>query len=179
MKYSTIRYHLRPYKILERRKTTINHAFASAIAPYDEYDDSRIRKAVEVLEQDPDQSLRCVYCDENAQTWDHVHGTVKNSKFSGHGHRVGNLVPTCRTCNSSKGNKDWKVYLSWLCNSKGLHEETYCERENRIANFLSFHAYNDSEPEDSPEYLRLQEIRNLIFELMKEADGLAEQIRSR
>jgi hypothetical protein len=36
MKRESIRNHLRPYSILGRRRITINHAFASAIAPYDE-----------------------------------------------------------------------------------------------------------------------------------------------
>jgi hypothetical protein len=36
MKKRSIRFHLSPYSILKKRKTTINHAFASAIGPVDE-----------------------------------------------------------------------------------------------------------------------------------------------
>ena len=49
MRYSTIRNHLKPYVIVARRRTTINHAFAAAVAPSDEYDEQRIRAAVAML----------------------------------------------------------------------------------------------------------------------------------
>src|SRR5262249_13804437 len=37
VKLADIKPHLRPYSIVQRRRTTINHAFASALAPCDEY----------------------------------------------------------------------------------------------------------------------------------------------
>jgi hypothetical protein len=37
MKKQSIKFHLSPYPIYQKRKATINHAFASAIAPVDEY----------------------------------------------------------------------------------------------------------------------------------------------
>lgn len=39
----------------------------------------------------------CVYCGGGAGTADHVHPRAK-----GGGHRLGNLVPACRTCNGKK-----------------------------------------------------------------------------
>jgi len=41
MRYKSIASHLRHYSMLGRRRTTINHAFASAAAPSDEFDDER------------------------------------------------------------------------------------------------------------------------------------------
>jgi hypothetical protein len=177
MHYSSIKYHLRPYRILERRKTTINHAFAAAIAPYDLYEEARIRRAVEILGQDPDQDLRCVYCNEEAQTWDHVFGTVKQSRFSGHGHRLGNLVPSCKKCNSSKGNKNWKDFLEQLGDSEKLPSEIVQNRESTIHKYLTTHSYLDVEPHNSPDYDRLLEIRSEVLDLLKQADELAERIR--
>lgn len=179
MKYSSIKYHLRPYKILERRKTTINHAFAAAIAPYDEFDDERIRRAVEILGQDVNEPLICVYCGRPARTWDHVFGTVKDSRFSGHGHRIGNLLPACKPCNSSKGNKIWQDFLMQVADREKMSDEVRLEREARIAHFLLEHAYEDAEPIGSPEYERLLEIRSKVFELLLEADTLAQSIRDR
>ena len=46
MKQNSIRAHLAPYKILAKRKTTIAHAFASALAPIDEYDEVVVTQAL-------------------------------------------------------------------------------------------------------------------------------------
>ncbi|MBI3283263.1 MAG: hypothetical protein HYZ65_00215 [Burkholderiales bacterium] len=70
MRYSDIKRHLKPYGIVARRKTTINHAFAAAVAPCDEFDDQRIQKAIGLLGQDSGSDLICVYCNEPAETWD-------------------------------------------------------------------------------------------------------------
>jgi NRPS condensation-like uncharacterized protein len=40
--------YLQDYAIYGRRKTTINHAFSSAISISDNYDEDRINKALEV-----------------------------------------------------------------------------------------------------------------------------------
>jgi hypothetical protein len=172
MHYSSIRSHLRPYLIVARRKTTINHAFAAAIAPSDEYSDARVRGALQVLGQDPDKALVCVYCEKPAETWDHVFATVKDSAFSGHGHRLGNLLPCCKACNSSKGNKDWRKYLRSLARPNGGVQEACIER------FLLTYAVLDKIPEQSPEYVRLLELKAQVLVLMAEADQLAKVIRT-
>lgn len=148
MRYSTVRSHLKPYVIVARRKTTINHAFAAAIAPSDGYDEERVRAAISLLGQDPDQDLLCAYCGAPAQTWDHVFATVKNSGFSGHGHRLGNMLPCCKPCNSAKGNKDWRGFLTEL----KLPGDASQAAANRISAYLSKYAVQDSVPEQSAEY---------------------------
>ena len=175
MRYSTIRNHLKPYVIVARRRTTINHAFAAAVAPSDEYDEQRIRAAVAMLGQDPDQDLLCAYCGSPAQTWDHVFATVKDSRFSGHGHRLGNLLPCCKPCNSAKGNKDWRRFLGEL----GLPATEYQAAEHRIGTYLASLAAEDSVPESSPEYDRLLQVRTEVLSLLAEADELAARIRER
>ena len=171
MHYSSIRSHLKPYVMVARRKTTINHAFAAAIAPNDAYDANRVREAMRVLGQDPDQILLCAYCGAPAQTWDHVFATVKDSGFSGHGHRLGNLLPCCKPCNSAKGNKDWRLYIS------GLNLPGQTERAARIDAFLTKYGVTDVPPRDSPEYTRLLEIKEQVLALLGEADQLAQAIR--
>lgn len=91
MKKHSIKSHLAPYSILQKRKTTINHAFASAIAPVDEYDEAKLVAAILLLGQDPASDLTCVYCDLHATTWDHLVGLVENAELRGYGHQIGNL----------------------------------------------------------------------------------------
>jgi hypothetical protein len=171
MHYSSIRSHLKPYVIVTRRKTTINHAFAAAIAPSDFYEDAHVREAILCLGQDPDKDLACVYCGDAAQTWDHVFATVKASQFSGYGHRVGNLLPCCKSCNSSKGNKDWYRYLT------DLDLPNQFAQGEKIKAYLARYSSPDSIPNDSFEYRRLQGIRQQVMALLVEADQLAKIIR--
>ena len=171
MHYSSVRSHLKPYVIVARRKTTINHAFAAAIAPNDDYVDDRVRKAILILGQDPDKDLLCAYCGAPAKTWDHIFATVENSHFSGHGHRLGNLLPCCKPCNSAKGSKDWRRYLA------GLDLPSQSEQIAHIEAYLSKHAVLDVLPSQSPMHERLLEIKRQVLTLLAEADQLAKVIR--
>lgn len=175
MHYSSIKQHLRPYCIVARRRTTINHAFAACIAPHDAYDAERVKEAIVVLGQDLEKAIRCAYCGGEAETWDHVHATVSKTKFSGHGHRLGNLLPCCKPCNSQKGNKDWLQFLKTL----RMPEAERAERERRIAEYLGRFGVLDEIPEQSPEYEELLRLRVEVLEIFKRADELAAIIRSR
>ena len=179
MKLKSIKRHLRPYSMVQRRKTTINHAFASAPAPCDDYDEKRLSEAMAMLGQTNLDDLRCVYCDSIAETWDHLVGLVKNSELNGYGHQIGNLVPSCAGCNSSKGNKDWREFLRTRITdpieSKRVEEtiETYLLK---YATEVDLKGMGDKYPAVLHRY---DEIRTQIIELMAEADGLADQLRSR
>lgn len=155
------------------RTTTISHAFAASIAPCDPFNDDRVRTALKVLGQDPDDDLECAYCGARAETWDHVHATVQDKKFSGYGHRLGNLLPCCKPCNSKKGNKNWLMFLRTLPMAEALR----VERERRIAAYLAEYGARDLVPEHLPEYDRLQELRGQVLQLFREADDLAAIVR--
>jgi len=101
---SDIKRHLSPFSIVAKRTTTIRHAFASAVAPSEAYDEKRVEAALRALGQKDTDNLTCVYCGEPAKTWDHLTRLVKNKNFNeeGRGHQVGNLVPCCKAHNSSK-----------------------------------------------------------------------------
>lgn len=108
----SIRSHLAPYSIFLKRKTTVAHAFASALAPSDEYDKNKVEVALNALGQKNLNQLACVYCKEVAQTWDHLENLVKNGKLNGFGHQIGNLVPCCRDCNSRKGGRPFRDFVN-------------------------------------------------------------------
>jgi 5-methylcytosine-specific restriction endonuclease McrA len=173
MRYKSIRSHLKAYSLVAKRTTTINHAFAAAIAPYDDFDDQRVREALAVLGQDADDELFCAYCGQRAETWDHVYATVQDTEFSGHGHRLGNLLPCCKPCNSSKGNQGWREYLRRL----NIPEKARSDRECRIEAYLEKYGLIDEVPEHLPEYQELLDLRRQVREIFKRADALAEVIR--
>ena len=173
MRYKDIRRFLKPYSMVASRTTTISHAFAASIAPCDSFDDQTVRTALVALGQDPDADLECAYCGARAETWDHVNATVRDKKFSGYGHRLGNLLPCCKLCNSRKGNKNWLIFLRTL----PIGEELHAERENRISAYLTEYGAKDEVPEHLPEYEQLQELRRQVLQLFREADELATIIR--
>lgn len=174
MKGSSIKKYLKPNTI-QSRKSTFSNAFASALAPYDDYSEIEVERVVQDLDQDPAEDLFCVYCGTEAATWDHVYNRVLNGEFSGHGHRIRNLVPCCRTCNESKGKKHWKSFL------ESLDSDDKDQRVHRIERFLHSHAApNDYEiikskaPEELDQFLQ---VWGQIFDLMAKADQLANTIR--
>ncbi|MGH7887714.1 MAG: hypothetical protein ACREPG_07600 [Candidatus Binatia bacterium] len=175
MRFPDIRRHLKAYSIVGGRTTTINGAFAAAIAPSDPFDATRVREALMVLGQNPDTELICVYCEAGAETWDHVHATVKNKAFSGYGHRIGNLLPCCKQCNSKKGNKNWRVFLAHM----KMTDAKCLEKESRITAYIEKYGAKDIIPEHLAEYQELQQIRQQVLELLAKADHLAAVVRSK
>jgi hypothetical protein len=177
VKKTSIRFHLANYSIHQKRVTTINHAFASAIAPVDKYDSARLDAALRLLNQEPDGDLCCVYCRMPAETWDHLVGLVKNGNLNGYGHQLGNLVPCCKRCNSKKGAKDWIEHLR----SEVPEDAEFERRQMLISSYLRKYASPaDSKraEEKSPDkWNRYCQIKNEIIQLMKEADTLTEELR--
>ncbi len=173
MRLKSIASHLRPYRMLASRRTTINHMFAAAVAPHDQYDEGRVGEAMALLGNDPDGDLACAYCGAAAETWDHVFATVKDSRFSGHGHRLGNLLPCCKPCNSRKGNKAWQAHLASLA----LTEEVRTGRAEAIARHIDVFGMVDEHAPGTPDHHRLDQIRGQILALMTEADEIAARVR--
>ena len=160
------------------RKSTFANAFASALAPYDSFVRAAVVEAMNDLEQDPDGDLECVYCGAEAATWDHVFNRVVKGDFSGHGHRIRNLVPCCRTCNESKGQKPWREFLE---TRNPPDKDLRLRRMERFVRSTDDQIINpDGMRQQATEELkRFREIRSQIFELMAEADRLAAIIRQK
>lgn len=177
MKVSTIKNYLRPSTIMGR-KSTFASAFASALAPHDIYIPAAVVAALKDLDQDPDAELECIYCGAEAATWDHVFNRVVKGEFSGYGHRIRNLVPCCRTCNESKGQKPWREFLE---------TRNPPDKDARVRRMERFLGNADVQPIDTEgmrhkageELRRFLEIRSQVFDLMAEADRLAAIIRQK
>ena len=170
----------KPYSIYVMRRTTVAHAFASALAPTDTYDDERAKVALRLLGQDPDAILTCVYCDKNAETWDHIHPLVRASEYAGFGHALGNLVPCCGSCNSKKGGTDWIAFLAKSIpdqqrrKAKLLMLTSYIEQYGRACfTQLDIGALCEEE------MTKYRQIHASILVSMKEADDLAAAMRSK
>jgi hypothetical protein len=177
MKLASIKMHLRPYSIHDRRRTTINHAFASALAPRDDYDSGRIAAALRVLGQEDPDNLTCVFCDAPAETWDHLVGLVEKQVLRGYGHQLGNLVPCCRQCNSLKGSKPWEHFLE----KQIVDAERREVLGSRIREYLRTYAAEvdlshaaDMLPE---QWSRYESIKSEIFKLMRQADDIAVELQ--
>ncbi|MFA5133936.1 MAG: hypothetical protein WC459_04005 [Patescibacteria group bacterium] len=176
MKIESIKHHLRAYSIVQKRQTTINHAFASAIAPNDDYNQELIREAIKTLGQNPEADLRCVYCDQPAETWDHVFGLVKDYQFSGYGHVIGNLLPCCKKCNSEKGNKNWQDFLETKKISTSRVKILSAYFDKYLPSIIDYDQIKKICP---VEIKRLQEIKDEIYKLMREADVVAVKVREK
>jgi 5-methylcytosine-specific restriction endonuclease McrA len=177
MKKHSIKAHLATYSIHQKRSTTINHAFASAIAPVDKYDPVKLAQAIQLLDQDPDGDLKCVYCGSEATTWDHLVGLVEKGELRGYGHQIGNLLPCCRSCNSKKGAKCWKDYLR-----QEIHDQSAFEAKSKIiVRYIDRYAVPVNLKRTAEiwpaKWARYRAIKEEIFNLMKEADGIADDLR--
>ena len=178
MKKKSIKTHLMPYSIFQKRKTTLNHAFASALAPNDSYDEVTLIKALSLLGQDLNDDLKCVYCESKAETWDHLVGLVKNSQLRGYGHQIGNLVPCCKDCNSKKGSKEWQQFLE--TEIKDEQDRNLILRRLRL--YLRYAKPIDIKKiktEMPAEWQRYESIKDKILELMRQADKVADKIRNK
>ena len=162
MRKSSIKSHLKPYSIRGKRSTTIHHAFASAAAPLEIYDEDRLDAALRFLGYQPEEDLWCFYCQSHpAETWDHLEALVRDRRPSGYGHTLGNLIPACKECNSKKGNKSFAVFLSGSP-----------DRIEKLRTYQqAFLPKGGSSPTDQLR-AQLDRIESAIVRLMEEADEL-------
>lgn len=164
---------MKKVSIAGERGSSINNAFASALAMVSAFDEEAINKALEKLDQSPTEPLRCVYCGDPATDADHLIGLVKATRYTGHGQVIGNLVPSCGPCNQRKGNKPWRDWAE----SEGVSKE----RIARIAEYESL-----APPAVSEEHLKelypdlmeaYEKLKNLCKDVMRAADNLANEVQ--
>jgi len=162
---------MKQYRIVSR-SSTISHAFASALAPADSFSESDVLAAMSSLGVVTSKGFLCVYCEDIATTADHLNGLVADSRFTGHGHVLGNLVPACGPCNMSKGGKDWREF----CAERNVNEI----RVAQLAEYATLAPPTTSEDDLRDLYPDLmsayQRLRELSHEILRAADNLANEI---
>ncbi|HGO5815915.1 TPA: HNH endonuclease [Mannheimia haemolytica] len=97
-------------KAIMGRISTITNAFVQDIIPTILPTEEEKKDFLETLKIE--NTKQCVYCGGVATTWDHFRPLVRNKKPTGYINEISNMVPACSTCNSSKGNNDWKSWLN-------------------------------------------------------------------
>lgn len=93
------------------RKSSITNAFVNSVIPVFPPTGDEISSALSILGMEA-TDLRCVYCGDQASEWDHLRPLVVKRRPTGYVSEIANLVPSCGKCNQSKGNKDWRTWLS-------------------------------------------------------------------
>ncbi len=84
---------------ITNRITSLASIFVQAIIPRSA-DIANLRVGLEIVGIHPDE---CAYCGARSSDLDHFFALVKNNRPSGYFHNARNLVPSCGTCNQSKG----------------------------------------------------------------------------
>jgi len=134
-----------PMKI-SGRSSSITAAFVTAIVPQVEPREEEIREALNILEMSPDR-MECVYCGDSYSEWDHLRPLVSGQKPTGFITEIRNLVPSCGKCNQSKGNKNWKA---WMTSDARLSPKTRGVKdiEQRMGRLTKYEQWGDLVPID-------------------------------
>ena len=124
---------------LKGRSSTISNAFAISITPYITPNALEVQDSYDILKIEEGQ---CAYCLGEGTGKDHLKPLVRNGMPTGFITAIGNLVPCCSSCNSSKGAKEFK---DWYLSSKnilrlkkrGLDDNKIEERYRLISDYES------------------------------------------
>jgi hypothetical protein len=111
-------------------------------------------KVVELLQcRDESGALNCAYCLKMpATTEDHFLSLIRNKRPTGATNHAINMIPCCRTCNSSKGKKmleDWRpilvaeprfiAYLAFRKEYMSVHPTTFEYNEGVFLELVETH----------------------------------------
>ena len=95
---------------MRQRTSSITNAFVNAVIPACRPTEEEILEAITILGMTV-ENVRCAYCGDSKTTWDHLRPLVVNQRPTGFITEIANLVPSCSTCNSSKGNSHWRTWM--------------------------------------------------------------------
>jgi hypothetical protein len=169
-----------PVKITGR-SSSITNSFVNSIIPVIVPTEHQIRRALQILNIDA-ENMTCAYCGDRSTEWDHLNPLVSGKQPTGYISEIANLVPACGKCNQSKGNKPWRT---WMVSAARLSPKT--KRVDDIDRRIELLA--EYEKVNHPQRIDFRAIvgdekwdaywvdRDKIFDAMKDAQKLAEQIR--
>lgn len=167
---------------IKGRSSSITNSFVNGVIPVVMPTETEVREALEALGML--DRISCSYCGDASTEWDHLRPLVSKQRPTGYISEIHNLVPACGKCNQSKGNKDW---LMWMRSSAPLSPTTrgIADIDARIARLQEYERRAaptrvDFEAAVGAElWARHWEHHKRLLELMREADGDAQEIRVR
>jgi len=171
----------KPLKITSRI-STITNSFAQAIIPTEVPTEDEVNELLVRLEMSFDDR-KCVYCGDSATDWDHLRSLVSNKEPSGYVTESRNLVPSCGTCNQSKGGSDWKKWMTGPA-KKSPKSRKISNLDRKIAILEAFVQWGGVKPVNFDEHANKDDweaywnARLSIEKQMREAQLLAEKIRN-
>ena len=157
-------------------------AFVRALIPNVPPSELELADAFSLLKLDTD-NLCCVYCGDRSTEWDHFYPVMRDGRPTGYLTRIQNLVPACGKCNQSKGNRDWK---DWMTSSAPLSPTTRGVKKlsQRIKRLQSFEAWGAEAIVDFETALGRDAMKQhndylkQILSLMTEAETHSKALRS-
>jgi hypothetical protein len=159
--------------------TVVNNAFASAVLRRMEPNASEWAEWLAVFGANGEADLACVYCGRGAELLDHLNPTIIDKKQSGFFAELGNLVPACRPCNESRGNKPWE---SWMRTKHAFHgEEVIEERVSVMRRFEQWSKPERLDPRSCGDPKMWDEydlVRREIHGLLSRAQAIADDLRA-
>lgn len=168
---------------IKSRSTSLAGAFVHAIIPRNV--DAIARKRL--FDSAGIDENQCVYCGARRTDWDHFRSLVKAGKPSGYFHTSQNLVPSCGSCNQSKGGVEWKQWM--LGAAKGSPSTRKISNLGQRIEKLSVFAAIGAMTSPSLEQMKIAVGPDLwdqywgllavIKEKMNDADLLAKQVSER
>lgn len=154
------------------RSSTLRGAFVQSILPGGStiINDEDLVKHLSVLNMTK-ETIRCAYCGGEFSSWDHINPLVLDKAPTGYLNEINNLLPCCSSCNSSKGNRNWEI---WMNSKKGrmykVYNENPVEHMNRIAlikeyttRFKTVPHKKLAEVQNTKEWKELEEDLNLVL----------------
>lgn len=99
----------KPLKITSR-SSSITNAFVQSIIPFDPPSEADKAEVLTFFGQTSGE-MKCVYCGNSANDWDHLLPLVRNKRPTGFFSGKGNVVPACGRCNQSKSGQDWERWM--------------------------------------------------------------------
>jgi hypothetical protein len=96
---------------MKSRKTSITNAFVSSIIPVIRPTPEQIAEALRIFGMTA-ETVSCIYCGDKSSALDHLRPIVDGRRPTGFISEIANLVPCCQPCNSSKGNSNWRAWMT-------------------------------------------------------------------
>ncbi|WP_298107439.1 HNH endonuclease signature motif containing protein [Bradyrhizobium sp.] len=166
------------------RSSSLAAVFVQAIIPRSS-DADQLEEGLEKFGIARDQ---CAYCGAKGSDLDHFFAIVKNKRPSGYFHCAKNLVPSCGTCNQSKGGHHWETWMLGTAKnsprSRGVSDIE--ERADKLRRFEEWGGQMPVSEDDlrsavgaerwDAYWQRLEEIKGLMASAQIEADIIREAL---